>query len=104
MSDTSSAPAASHKISSAQAASASPTRPGPAAMLRPNKARQFLVTLIGVYPIITLILYLVLPITAGWTIWQTTLIIAPIMVAIMVFWLMPRIQKHFGRFIMRPAR
>ncbi|QJR20457.1 hypothetical protein HKM20_02485 [Pelagibacterium halotolerans] len=61
-------------------------------------------TLIGVYPIITLILYLVLPLTAGWPIWQTTLIVAPIMVAIMVFWMIPQIQKRFAGFIMRPAR
>lgn len=73
------------------------------ASLRPGRLRQFLVTLLGVYPIITLILYLVLPLTSGWQIWQTTLIVAPVMVAIMVFWMMPAIQKYFGRFIMRPA-
>lgn len=94
MSDTSSAPTSS----------ASSTGPAPTAALRPARSRQFLVTLIGVYPIITLILYLVLPLTAGWPIWQTTLIVAPTMVAIMVFWLIPQIQKRFSGFIMRPAR
>jgi antibiotic biosynthesis monooxygenase (ABM) superfamily enzyme len=74
------------------------------ASLRPDRLRQFLVTLLGVYPIITLILYLVLPLTSGWQIWQTTLIVAPVMVAIMVFWMIPAIQKYFGRFIMHPAR
>ena len=31
----------------------------------------------GVYPLITALLYLVLPLTDGWTIWQRTLVIAP---------------------------
>lgn len=107
MSDMSAAPASTAsatQASSAQTGSASTTGAAPAAALRPDKARQFLVTLVGVYPIITLILYLVLPLTAGWAIWQTTLIVAPLMVAIMVFWMIPQIQKRFAGFIMRPAR
>lgn len=72
--------------------------------LAPSRARQFLVTLLGVYPIITLILYLVLPLTRDWQIWQTTLVVAPVMVALMVFWMTPLIQRRFGRFIMVPAR
>ena len=72
--------------------------------LVPARHRQFLVTLLGVYPIITLLLYFVLPLTAGWQIWQITLIVAPLMVAIMVFWLMPTIQKRLGRFVLVPAK
>lgn len=79
-----------------------PERPAPA--LTPARHRQFLVTLVGVYPIITLLLYLVLPLTAGWPIWQTTLIVAPLMVGIMVFWMIPTIQKRFSRFILVPTR
>lgn len=74
------------------------------AVMAPVRHRQFLVTLLGVYPIITLLLYVVLPMTAGWPIWQTTLIVAPLMVAIMVFWLIPTIQRFFGRFIMQPVK
>ena len=72
--------------------------------LAPRRHRQFLVTLVGVYPVITAILYLVLPLTRGWQIWQVTLVVAPLMVAIMVFWLIPLIQSRFGRFIMAPIR
>lgn len=92
---------ASKGQTTSSAAYASP-RTSPA--LAPSRQRQFLVTLVGVYPIITALLYLVLPLTAGWPIWQTTLIVAPLMVAIMVFWMIPTIQKRFGRFIMVPAR
>lgn len=95
MSDTSSAQSPASSTAQTAAGGAS---------LRPDRSRQFLVTLVGVYPVITLILYLVLPLTAGWPIWQTTLIVTPLMVAIMVFWMIPQIQKHFAGFIMRPVR
>ena len=88
------------QVSSASA----PADNAASAPLRLARHRQFLVTLLGVYPVITLILYVILPLPRGWQIWQTTLIVAPLMVAIMVFWLIPLIQKRFGRFIMRPAR
>jgi antibiotic biosynthesis monooxygenase (ABM) superfamily enzyme len=91
-------------ISSAQTPSSTTAQTAAGASLRPVRSRQFLVTLFGVYPIITLILYLVLPLTAGWPIWQTTLIVTPLMVAIMVFWMIPQIQKRFAGFIMRPVR
>lgn len=91
-------------ISSAQTPSSNTAQTAAGASLRPVRLRQFLVTLFGVYPIITLILYLVLPLTAGWPIWQTTLIVTPLMVAIMVFWMIPQIQKRFAGFIMRPVR
>ena len=91
-------------ISSAHPPSSTTAQTAAGASLRPDRSRQFLVTLFGVYPIITLILYLVLPLTAGWPIWQTTLIVTPLMVAIMVFWMIPQIQKRFAGFIMRPVR
>lgn len=79
--------------------------PPPAAPAKtPSRLRQFAITLLGVYPVITALLYLVIPLTAGWQVWQTTLIVAPLMVAIMVFWMIPTIQKHFSRFILVPTR
>ncbi|WMT86596.1 hypothetical protein NO932_17105 [Pelagibacterium sp. 26DY04] len=89
---------------SAGSAAAKGANARPQAALAPVRHRQFLVTLLGVYPIITLLLYVVLPMTAAWPIWQTTLIVAPLMVAIMVFWLIPTIQRLFGRFIMQPVK
>ena len=60
-----------------------------------------LATLIPVYPLITTILYIVLPLTEGWTIWQRTAVITPIMVFAMVFVVSPFVQKRFSRFILR---
>ncbi|XKG99768.1 hypothetical protein LG281_14075 [Pelagibacterium halotolerans] len=60
--------------------------------------------MLGVYPIITALLYVVLPLTAGWAIWQITLVVVPMMVPMIVFGLTPFIQKTFGRFIQVPAK
>lgn len=62
-----------------------------------------LAMLLPVYPFITVLLYVVMPLTEGWTIWQRTLLIAPVMVFSIVFVIAPLVQKHFARFIMRVA-
>jgi len=62
-----------------------------------------LATLVPVYPLITTILYIVLPFTEGWTIWQRTAVIAPIMVFAMVFVVSPFVQKRFSNFFLRSA-
>jgi antibiotic biosynthesis monooxygenase (ABM) superfamily enzyme len=67
----------------------------------PNRVRFSLLVMIGVYPIITAISYAVAPFTAGWEIWQRGLLIAPIMVPLMVYGLIPFIQRRFRSFIMR---
>jgi antibiotic biosynthesis monooxygenase (ABM) superfamily enzyme len=77
-------------------ASASPANTRPTRFSRPRFA---LLVLLGVYPLITLLLYLVLPLTDGWPIWQRTLLIAPIMVTIMVWGLIPGVQNLFRSFI-----
>lgn len=77
-------------------ASAAPGQTRPARFSRPRFA---LLVLLGVYPLITLLLYLVLPLTDGWPIWQRTLLIAPIMVTIMVWGLIPGVQNLFRSFI-----
>ncbi|MGQ2904357.1 MAG: hypothetical protein ACT6RL_17980 [Neoaquamicrobium sediminum] len=58
----------------------------------------FLVAL-GVYPLITGLLYLIFPLTDGWLLWQRTLLIVPIMVTAMVWGLIPGVQKHFRGFL-----
>jgi antibiotic biosynthesis monooxygenase (ABM) superfamily enzyme len=68
-----------------------------------SKPRFALLVLVGVYPIITALLYVVLPLTDGWTTWQRTLVIAPLMVMLMVWGLIPSIQSHFRGFLNPPA-
>ena len=64
-----------------------------------TKTRMALLMIVGVYPIITLYLYVIMPLTDGWQLWQRTIILVPLMVITIVFGLIPAIQKHFGRFI-----
>lgn len=64
-----------------------------------SRPRFALLVLIGVYPLITCIAYLVAPLTTGWPIWQRNLMVTPIMVAAMVYGLIPTIHARFGRFL-----
>lgn len=68
-----------------------------------SKLHFALAMLVPVYPLITTILYIVLPLTEGWTIWQRTAVIAPIMVFAIVFFVSPFVQKRFSNFILRAA-
>ncbi|KNY18949.1 hypothetical protein AKG11_02320 [Shinella sp. SUS2] len=71
--------------------------------LRLSKPHLVLALLLPVYPLITILLYIVLPLTEGWTIWQRTAVITPIMVFAMVFVVSPFVQKRFAAFILRAA-
>jgi len=68
-----------------------------------SKPHLALALLLPVYPLITGILYIIMPLTDGWTTWQRTAIIAPIMVFAIVFFISPFVQKRFARFILREA-
>jgi len=70
-----------------------------AAKRRFSRPRFALLVLAGVYPLITALLYIVLPLLDGWSIWQETLLIAPLMVTMMVWGVIPTIQTRFQRFI-----
>ena len=74
-----------------------------ASIRKPSKLHLALALLLPVYPLITAILYIVLPLTDGWTTWQRTALIAPIMVFAMVFVITPFVQKRFANFILRGA-
>jgi antibiotic biosynthesis monooxygenase (ABM) superfamily enzyme len=81
------------------ASSSAGARGMPAAERRFSRPRFALLVLAGVYPLITLLLYLVLPLLDGWPIWQETVVIAPIMVTIMVWGLIPTVQRVFRGFL-----
>jgi hypothetical protein len=69
------------------------------AITRFSRPRFAILVLIGVYPVITVILNVIFPLTVGWTIWQRTLLIAPLMVGIMIWGVIPVVQKQFRSFI-----
>jgi len=90
-------------VQSSAAASASatpaaaPVRPsGPSLVAR---TRMALLVLVAVYPVITAILYVVAPFTQDWPMWERNIIVAPLMVIAMVYFIIPAIQARFGRFI-----
>ncbi|WP_245477999.1 MULTISPECIES: hypothetical protein [unclassified Mesorhizobium] len=78
-------------------------RPITSTAARFSRLRFALLVLAGVYPLITAILYVVFPLTEQWEIWQRTLVTAPLMVAIMIWGLIPGVQKMFRRFL-NPAQ
>jgi antibiotic biosynthesis monooxygenase (ABM) superfamily enzyme len=69
------------------------------ATTRFSRPRFAILVLIGVYPVITAILNVIFPLTVGWATWQRTLLIAPLMVAIMIWGVIPVVQKQFQGFI-----
>ncbi|THV17464.1 hypothetical protein [Rhizobium rhizophilum] len=70
----------------------------------PSKHRLALLMLLVIYPFVTAILYVLMPLTEGWPIWARTALLAPIMVLSIVYGIAPTIQKHFAWFILRQPR
>jgi antibiotic biosynthesis monooxygenase (ABM) superfamily enzyme len=64
--------------------------------------RQFrfaIAMIIGVYPLVTTLQYLLAPFTAAMPIWQRALLFTPLMVFAMTFVVAPTVQRLFARFI-----
>lgn len=68
-----------------------------------SRSRFALLVLVGVYPLVTVLLYLIAPLTNDFELWQRTIVLCPIMVIAMVWGVIPAIYRHFGRFIHIPA-
>jgi antibiotic biosynthesis monooxygenase (ABM) superfamily enzyme len=77
------------------------TSPAPTRFSRPRFA---LLVMLGVYPLITGLLYIVIPLTEGWSTWQRTLVIVPLMVVTIIWGLIPSVQKLFRGFINPTSR
>lgn len=69
--------------------------------LRFSRIRFAFLVLIGVYPVITALLYGVSALTEDWAIWQRTLLVAPTMVATVVWVVIPIVHARFRRFLHR---
>ncbi|MCR8547911.1 hypothetical protein M4578_08730 [Salipiger sp. P9] len=65
----------------------------------PSRPRLAVFVFLGVYPLVTLALYGLAPMTEGWTIWQRNLVMVPIIVVSMIWVIIPRIHRHFGRWL-----
>lgn len=66
-----------------------------------SRARFALATMFAAYPLVTGLLYVVMPLTPEWELWQRTLILVPLIVSAMVWVLIPRVHRHCGRFLLR---
>jgi antibiotic biosynthesis monooxygenase (ABM) superfamily enzyme len=77
------------------------TSPAPTRFSRPRFA---LLVMLGVYPLITGLLYIVVPLTESWATWQRTLVIVPLMVITIIWGLIPGVQKLFSGFINPASR
>lgn len=65
----------------------------------PSQHRLALLIFLGVYPLVTCLMMLIGPLTAGWRIWQRTLVLVPIVVLSMVYVIIPFIHRRFARFL-----
>lgn len=63
------------------------------------RLRMTLLMTFAVYPLVTLYLYILMPLTDGWTIWQRSLILVPMMTSSIVLAVVPLITSRFGPFI-----
>jgi antibiotic biosynthesis monooxygenase (ABM) superfamily enzyme len=77
----------------------------PAAVPAPrfSRPRFALLILAGVYPLVTVLLYAIFPLTEGWSLWQRTLVLVPIIVVSMVWGIIPAIHRRFHGFV-NPVR
>jgi len=63
------------------------------------KIRMAMVMTVFVYPVVTLYLYILMPLTPGWDMWQRSLVLVPFMATTIVMFIVPFISKRFGGFI-----
>ncbi len=59
-----------------------------------SRVRFTVAVMLAAYPVVTMLLYLVVPLTPEWALWQKSLVIVPLVVSAMIWLLIPRIQRH----------
>ena len=73
-----------------------PTSPAKTA---PSKLRFAFFVFLGVYPLVTLAMMIVTPLTQGWPLPLRTLVMVPVIVTAMVWGIIPFIQTRLRRFL-----
>ncbi|MCA0846772.1 hypothetical protein [Salipiger thiooxidans] len=71
------------------------TRPARA----PSRPRFAVLVFLMVYPLVTGLIYALTPLTIDWQIWQRNLVMVPIIVISMIWVIIPRIHRHFARWL-----
>lgn len=67
--------------------------------IKPSKIRMTIIMIVFVYPIVTLLLYMLSPLADNWAFWHRTLVLTPVTVGLIVFVVSPLIAKHFDWFL-----
>jgi antibiotic biosynthesis monooxygenase (ABM) superfamily enzyme len=75
------------------------TQPNGKPQHKPSRVRFSLFVFCFVYPLVTALLYILAPLTAGWSLWQRNLVMVPLIVVAMVYVIIPFIQKRMGRWL-----
>ena len=65
----------------------------------PSRARLAIFVFLGVYPLVTAMIYLVGAMTPGWQIWHRTLVMVPIIVTAMIWFIIPLIHRRLGHLL-----
>lgn len=73
--------------------------PPPRLTRQPSRLRFAAFVFCGVYPLVTGLLYALVPLTEGWAVWQRNLVMVPIIVASMVYFIIPQIQRRCARWL-----
>lgn len=76
-----------------------PLEPGPVPFVPPPRYKMAIVTMVGVLPTITVLLYLLAPLMAGLPLFARALILGPIMVMLMTYIIMPLLTRLFKRWL-----
>ncbi|QQR36909.1 hypothetical protein JI749_04570 [Devosia oryziradicis] len=63
------------------------------------RLRMTLIMTVFVYPVVTVYLYILMPLTVGWEMWQRSFLLVPMMATTIVMLIVPFITKRFGAFI-----
>jgi antibiotic biosynthesis monooxygenase (ABM) superfamily enzyme len=71
------------------------------AVPRPPRHKQALVTWIGVYPALTLTLYLLGPVIEGWPLPLRTLVVSIVMVIALMWLILPFLMRILGSWLLR---
>ncbi|MBU2935898.1 MULTISPECIES: hypothetical protein [Pacificibacter] len=66
---------------------------------KPSRFRLSCFIFVFVYPLVTLVLYTLMTVTQGWSIWQRNLVMVPIIVIAMVYGIIPFIQRSLSRWL-----
>ena len=73
----------------------------PAAIPRPPRYKQALITWLGVYPALTLILYVLGPTMEGWPLPFRTLLVSVVMVIALMWLILPLLMRLFRSWMFR---